>query len=510
MKSFRIIVLTVCFCCVLSVMGNRNAFSMGLPLELDEPRLEYSGFQDQSRALSYFIVGIFHDSRGETLEAVSEYQKALEFRNDIGPIYTKLGADFLLLSEPDRALVELDKALQLDPLNDRTHLLIALVYMANGEYDNARICYERVLERDPENLRALTFLSDLLMSQGQFDEAVKVYEKMLRVSSDDTVLYFNLGMIYSKTNQLKKAEQSLKKAIEIDSDYAEAQMVLGLVYEVEGNIPGAIKQYEAVETIDPTNKGAYARAGQLYYTLGKEAQAIEQFRMLGRIDPENSESYLKIFGIYVMNEEYGAAEEILQEALTNGVMQGDVYAGLGYLATVKKQYRDAVNYYKIAIDGDPENNIYWFYLGVALNDAGEIEQAISVFEERVSTGEASPDIYNCLGYIYAADGVELDRAIALITKALVAEPENGAYNDSLGWVLYKKGMYPEALGYITKAVEYLPQNATIQEHLGDVYLKLGNPEEAEKAWREALGIVPGDDVVAEKLKRLKESTKGGK
>lgn len=510
MNSFRIIVFTVCFFCVLSSTGARNACSLGIPSEFDRSRLEQPGLADLWVALSRYIVGIFYDSRGEPLKAIEEYKRALESRSDIGAIHIKMGADLLLLGETDRALAELDEALALEPLNDQAHLLIALVHTANGEYDKAEACYEKILERDPENLRTLAFLSDLLVARGRFDEALKTYEEMLRISSDDTILYFNLGMIYSKTNQLKKAEQSLKKAIEIDFDYTEAQMVLGLVYEVEGDIKGAIKQYEAVEEIDPLNKAAYARAGQLYYKLEKNDKALEQFRMMGRIDPKFSEPYMKIFGIYVMDRAYDKAEEVLQEALANGVTGGEIYAGLGYLNAIEKKYVDAAEYYEMAIDEDPENNQYWLHLGLALNDAGDKEHAIEVLEERASMEGASPDIYNCLGYLYAVSGSELDRATELINKALAMESANGAYNDSMGWVFYQKGMYQEALGYFTKAAEYLPQNATIQEHLGDVYLKLGNSRKAAERWGKSLEIDAGNVTVMEKLRCLKDLTKGGK
>ena len=61
----------------------------------------------------------------------------------------------------------------------------------------------------------------------------------------------------------------------------------------------------------------------------------------------------------------------------------------------------------------------------------------------------------------------------MIRKALHDDPENAAYLDSMGWVLFKRGKLKEALDNLQKAVEKLERpDPTILEHLGDVYLKL--------------------------------------
>ena len=55
--------------------------------------------------------------------------------------------------------------------------------------------------------------------------------------------------------------------------------------------------------------------------------------------------------------------------------------------------------------------------------------------------ERSPDepgINNDLGYLYADQGKKLEQAEAMIRKAVQEDPDNAAYLDSLGWVLFKQ------------------------------------------------------------------------
>ena len=94
--------------------------------------------------------------------------------------------------------------------------------------------------------------------------------------------------------------------------------------------------------------------------------------------------------------------------------------------------------------------------------------------------------------------------------AAVARRDNGAFLDSLGWVLFKKKDYKEAKKYLLEAVkDEESQHIEIYDHLGDVHLALGEKAEAVKAWKKGLEVA-GDskrekDKKAAVEKKLKEN-----
>ena len=63
---------------------------------------------------------------------------------------------------------------------------------------------------------------------------------------------------------------------------------------------------------------------------------------------------------------------------------------------------------------------------------------------------------NDLGYLWADRNEHLGRACRMIRKAVEAEPENAAYRDSLGWVLFRQQKYAEAAAELQKASEKIP------------------------------------------------------
>jgi len=93
---------------------------------------------------------------------------------------------------------------------------------------------------------------------------------------------------------------------------------------------------------------------------------------------------------------------------------------------------------------------------------------------------------NYYGYMLADRGVRLDEATDLIKRALVEEPGNAAYEDSLGWAYFKQDKLTEAAELLRKAAMRESHDPTILSHLGDVYAKMGKDDLAEAQWQKSL------------------------
>jgi len=106
-----------------------------------------------------------------------------------------------------------------------------------------------------------------------------------------------------------------------------------------------------------------------------------------------------------------------------------------------------------------------------------LEQVLDEFPDDASA-------LNDLGYLWADEGKHLERAQRMIRQALRQEPDNAAYRDSWGWVLFRKGRVREALPELEKAAAMEP-DPTVLEHLGDAYRAGGQADKARQAWRKA-------------------------
>ena len=161
-------------------------------------------------------------------------------------------------------------------------------------------------------------------------------------------------------------------------------------------------------------------------------------------------------------------------------------------------------------------------LSIIYVNQGDFAKGEAQLEMLLARNPDDPLPNNDLGYLYAEQGKNLEKAESMIRKALQEEPDTFAYLDSLGWVLFKRGKAKEALEPLKKAAEQMklemerrgsPPDATIFEHLGDVYFKLQQLDLAGEAWRQAATgaaqAVPPDKRLSEIRKKIESLEKLG-
>jgi len=94
---------------------------------------------------------------------------------------------------------------------------------------------------------------------------------------------------------------------------------------------------------------------------------------------------------------------------------------------------------------------------------------------------------NDLGYILADTGDDLKEAERMVRLALGEQPRQAAYQDSFGWVLYKKGDLKGAQTWLRRATSMEEgQDPVVYDHLADVEWRLGEKNPAAAHWRKSL------------------------
>jgi tetratricopeptide (TPR) repeat protein len=114
-----------------------------------------------------------------------------------------------------------------------------------------------------------------------------------------------------------------------------------------------------------------------------------------------------------------------------------------------------------------------------LADAEEwLQQVLDEFPEDIGA-------LNDLGYLWCDQGKHLQRALAMLQRAVQAQPDNIAYRDSLGWALYRVGRYTEALTELQIAATAEKADGVILDHVGDAYGQLNQVPAAVESWQKA-------------------------
>jgi tetratricopeptide (TPR) repeat protein len=136
----------------------------------------------------------------------------------------------------------------------------------------------------------------------------------------------------------------------------------------------------------------------------------------------------------------------------------------------------------------PESTLY-YNRGICYERLKQWEAAEKDFLKAIELTPEDPLILNYLAYSWIDRGVQLDRGIAMLEKALGFSPNSPEILDSLAWGYHKKGDNERALLHLEKAVRIATAEPVILTHYGDVLWAMGKHQMAGFAWKNALEMI---------------------
>jgi tetratricopeptide (TPR) repeat protein len=204
-------------------------------------------------------------------------------------------------------------------------------------------------------------------------------------------------------------------------------------------------------------------------------------------------------------------------------LKGSILREAGKYAEAARAYEDVLQRLRDDKELKPkkrdalEDSVRYILSNVYV-DLNQVDKAAGELQTLVKKHPDEPGYQNDLGYIWADHDKNLDEAEKLIRRALDLDRErrkknpkldageNGAYMDSLGWVLFKQKKLKEAKDALRKAVEdKAAQHIEIYDHLGDVYMALGERQAAINAWQ--LGLKVAGQTPREQRRRAEVERK---
>ena len=394
------------------------------------------------------------------------------------------------------------------------------------------------LADDPDNFPLMSYVAEMTRRDGGLDDAAQLYEKS--IAKQPTIegyvgllsTYRQLGdheklldLLSLTLQELNSIEAYREEIAEITTD----KKLLGSVFElIRKRIKsGRIKQTEIAvggllaeaakdfDTADEFFRKIRKSADQSqvlitwgirYLVRGEAQRASQVFRAVldSDIDTE-TESVARFYlaGALQLDEKMDEALKNAQQAANLAQDVPDITlrpAWLLYSADKLDQAHDAYSEWlkkyaeDYSIPGTRESvRDARFVMSNICIEKQRVDEAIEWLEKILDEFPNDVGALNDLGYLLVDQNRALARATQMIRIAVEAEPENASYLDSLGWALYRRGNFSEAITHLRKASSTDQPDPIILDHLGDALLASGEASAAEKTWRQALSLIGGDD-----------------
>ena len=357
------------------------------------------------------------------------------------------------------------QALTLDDGNLEAHRVLGLVYAAGVDALNARTPQAQV---EASARQAITHLE---RAAGEAPAAT------------DIQIYFTLGRLYLRADEPAKAVDALTHVVDQNPTSAQGRLSLAQAYAASGDIENAIATLALIVDDEPRVASTLA---QYQEQAGLLKDAAQSYTRALAVEPTSRALKFRRIATVLSDGNYAQAAAFAAEAQAQhpddlrfprlrarAVFEGgDPARALTILEPTAKAY--------------PKDTTTQLALADLYSDAGRDGDAERTLRQLIEMEPANADALNYLGYLLATRGRALDEAVRLVERALVVDPGNPSYLDSLGWAHFRRGDANEAEKYLSPAAEQLPRNAVVQDHLGDALAGQGRWIDAVAAWTRAL------------------------
>ncbi len=362
------------------------------------------------------------------------------------------------LEKYPEAIESLAQVLKREPDFPDAVALLHLALARSADPVSAVPVLEEILSEQPQMDRVRVELAQILMSSDRWKDAIPHLQFLWQEHPKDEIIAAHLGALLLRADRNAEAQAALESAAGLKPDDPEPLRLLWQVASQSNRDQDALGLANRLVGLEPRDARSRTMRALSLAKLGHAPEALAAADSALGLDPGDNEAAVLASGILSRRKDYDAAARRV----------------------------------RTVIQAHPDDRPMEFRLGAILEEAGQIDSSLAVFNRMLAVDPDDAIALNFAGYMCIERGIRMDEAMDRVRRALKLQPDNPAFLDSYGWGLYRTGKAAEALDPLSRAASIDPENPEILKHLGRVQAEAGHKDAAADTYRRALRLTPGD------------------
>lgn len=466
----------------------------------------------QERLAQYFISTKHYD------EALAVYEELAENHHDRTDVLEILMQFYQNKRDYDRLLDVVNRIEQQVGTNEELTLTKMRVYELKGDQEAARLALQSLADEHPNDLSYRVMMGNWLMKNNRQEDAGRIFTAALQEEPDNAYVQASAYDYFKSQGQDSLAKDMMERIL-VNRKAATENKVTMIRQLISEN----------------------QKAG------GDSTEVLDMFNRVMAVNPKDIDmAELKVAYMTLKNMPEEQVRPALQHILDMAPDNVSARVQLLQFHLNKMEWKDIITLCTAGTQYNPDEMIFYYYLGLAHYQEGDEDQALNVFQRGVSqiregsNADIVSDFYYFMGdilhhqgrqqeafaaydsclqwkddniaclnnyaYYLCETSDDLKRAEQMSYKTVKAEPQNATYLDTYAWILFLEERYEEALSYINMAVSNDTdsiQSGVILEHAGDICFMNGQTDEAVDFWKKALSAGADSPLLPKKIKTRK-------
>ncbi|MBP7280663.1 MAG: hypothetical protein KBA66_03745 [Leptospiraceae bacterium] len=493
---------------ILYFLGSLNAEIENYPKTILYFTSLYNSIQKKegnSKYRNYTLkyLGDIYSKKGDAYKSLHYYKLYLKYKENDPDVFFTVAQILITIGEFNESRSYLNKILKITPDSKPVIQLLAEMHFIENKMFS--LSYFENLQKEGKIKDESLLGSIYKVLTGKHKEAEDYFVGMSTKNPNRLSLRIALIIIYSKLKKTTELANELRATSEIAYSYKQYNLAIELSMQLlelsltnpELKIRPAIV-YDFIAT-------CYEDSGAPFLAIHYIRKALD----ISENEQEKINLSLHLANTYrnTKIKRYEESNKILDTIVNSGNPNVHFIYGLNYFSL--NQFKESISAITKAITIDPKNPNYYFFRASAFEKDKQLKETIQDLKKSIELDNTNAATYNYIGYLYTENNMELTQAYEYIKRAVELEPDNGSYQDSLGWILFKMEKLKESLHHLNLAMQIMldkkEDDPVVYDHLGDLFYKLNDPDSATENWKKSIEIQNNNtekEKILQKIKNL--------
>jgi tetratricopeptide (TPR) repeat protein len=411
----------------------------------------------------------------------------------------------LTKGETEKATTVLNQLDSRLPGNPTVKHRLARAYLQSENPALATAALEQAVAANPNYAEAILALGGLNLRSGKPQPVVDAMEDLLKKQPNLWQARVLLANAYQALGRLDDATAALREHIKIDPQSPEAYFFLGLILRQQKKNDEARQAFEKTAELAPDNLDSINELVEMDLADKRYAAAMQRVQQEFQKKPNSAMVHFVEAKIYVAQKQWDRAESAAQNAIELDANFSPAYNLLISVYLAANKLPQAISQLQAGLVKDPNSQRALATMALIYEQMKDYAKASETYEKLLALNPNAVVGLNNLAVLYSERLNRLDRAYELAQKARNLQQGDGTIADTLGWILYKRGDYQQALTLLQESASKLPEEPQVQFHLGMTNYMMGQVDAARAAFERAAyaaGDFPDKNEAQRRLAQL--------
>jgi tetratricopeptide (TPR) repeat protein len=394
------------------------------------------------------------------------------------------------------------------PNNSQAHYDLGISYEKQGNLQQAESEWREAIRLNPNLLEAQRSLADAAMRLGDMNTLQDAATQVIRLQPRLPDGYALRALSNINRQHYPEAEQDIDKAIEIAPQNAFGYVQMGNLRLVQKQYSDAAKAYQDALDRNANSTDALRGLASAYIAEKQVDKAVDVAKVQIGKSPNNSSFYALLGTVLSRNKgDLSGAEAAFEKSVGLDKQNSDALIQLCQVQAARGEIDQAIATGEQSLKANPRQPNLDVLMGNLYQSKSDWKSAEDAYQKALAINSQDPVASVELARVMLSKGENLDVALSLAQTAGRGLPNSPSVVDTLGWIYYRKGVYPLAVNYLEQALKLqeknnMPDNPDIDYHLGWAYEKAQQPALARQHFEHLLDGHPNYPAAAEIKKEL--------